>query len=86
MEVASKEFRKLDGLYRVPLPQDMCRHLGLMENTPVDITENKGCIEIRKAVNTCIFCGNENQADLFIYERKIVCRKCAEKIGEKRCV
>lgn len=71
--------RRLDELGRVVLPIELRRSFNLSEHDRVEITTEDDKIILRKYEPNCCFCGSGR--DLKEYKGKLVCAKCAEKLG-----
>lgn len=70
--------RKLDGLGRIVIPQEMRKSLGLQEGDEVEIQLENGVLQLRKFAPGCVFCGGSR--DLVTYENKHICGECLQKI------
>lgn len=75
--------RKLDDLNRVALPVEICNRLGFKNSEKLLIVANQDHIEIHKAMNTCVFCGNDCETDLIEHNGVYVCYMCAGIIENK---
>lgn len=70
--------RKIDELGRLVIPKEMRKELDIGEHDPVDITNEKHQIIIKKHENRCTLCGSDNK--LIEFKDKKVCKKCLEEI------
>ena len=73
--------RKVDELGRVVIPIELRNNLGIKEKDPIEIFVDGSSIVLKKYEPNCIFCGNSK--NLMTYNDKLICEKCAEKIGKK---
>ena len=71
--------RRMDELGRVVIPMELRNQFKIVEKDPIEIFVDGSSIVLRKYEPNCIFCGNTK--DLYEYNDKLVCRKCAEKIS-----
>ena len=71
--------RRVDELGRVVIPIEIRNQFNIMEKDPIEIYVDGSSIILKKFEPNCIFCGN-NQ-DLLSYHDKLICTKCANKIG-----
>ena len=70
--------RKIDNLGRIVIPMDFRKALEIAEWDELAISLNNDEIVIRKAQNTCTFCGSEEA--LTEYEGRFLCKPCLEKL------
>ena len=52
--------RKLDELGRVAIPQEYCEKLGIKYNDKIDIIFENNVLILKKAADTCVYCGKED--------------------------
>lgn len=70
--------RKLDVLGRIVLPMELRNQLNLSEKDPIEIFVDGSSIILKKYEPNCVLCGSSK--DLFMYNDKLICRKCQEKL------
>ena len=70
--------RKIDELGRLVIPKEMRKELDIGEHDPVDITNEKNQIIIKKHENRCTLCGSNK--NLMNFKEKKVCKKCLEEM------
>lgn len=73
--------RKVDELGRVVIPIELRNKLDIKVKDPIEIFVDGSSIVLKKYEPNCIFCGNSKE--LINYNEKLICEKCAEKIGKK---
>lgn len=73
--------RKVDELGRVVIPIELRNKFDIQVKDPIEIFVDGSSIVLKKYEPNCIFCGNSK--NLLTYNEKLVCQKCAEKIGKK---
>lgn len=71
--------RRMDELGRVVIPMELRNQFKIVEKDPIEIFVDGSSIVLRKYEPNCIFCGNTK--DLYEYNDKLVCSRCAEKIS-----
>ena len=71
--------RRVDELGRVVIPIEIRNQFNIVEKDPIEIYVEGSTIILKKFEPNCIFCGNTK--DLLSYHDKLVCKKCADKIG-----
>ena len=71
--------RRMDELGRVVIPMELRNKFKIVEKDPIEIFVDGSSIVLKKYEPNCIFCGNTK--NLYEYNDKRVCGKCAEKIG-----
>lgn len=71
--------RKVDELGRVVIPIEIRNQYNISVKDPVEIFVDGGSIVLKKYEPNCVFCGNTN--NLIDYKDKLVCKKCANKLG-----
>lgn len=71
--------RKVDGLGRVVLPNELRRSLEIKYKTPLEIYVDNTDIILRKYEPTCLFCGNNE--NVVAFKGKNVCKECLVTIG-----
>lgn len=71
--------RRVDELGRVVIPIEIRNQFNIVEKDPIEIYVDGSSIILKKFEPNCIFCGN-NQ-DLLSFHDKLICTKCANKIG-----
>lgn len=72
--------RKVDELGRVVIPIELRRTLGIDLKDALEIYVDEEKIILKKYEPACIFCGSAK--DVIHYENKLVCKECAQKLGE----
>ena len=72
--------RKMDELGRIVLPMELRKKLGINRQDPIEIYVDGDSIILRKAGNTCIFCGAED--GLSEYLGKSICADCKKNIAK----
>lgn len=73
--------RRVDELGRVVIPIELRNKFDINVKDPIEIFVDGNSIVLKKYEPNCIFCGSAK--DLINYNDKLVCKKCAEKIGKK---
>lgn len=73
--------RRVDELGRVVIPIEIRNQFNIVEKDPIEIYVNDSSIILKKYEPNCIFCGNSKK--LITYNDKLICEKCAEKIGKQ---
>ena len=73
--------RRVDELGRVVLPIELRNKFGITEKDPMEIYVDGSSIILKKYEPNCIFCGSTK--NLITHNDKLICEKCAEKIGKK---
>lgn len=73
--------RKVDELGRVVLPIELRNKFDIKVKDPIEIFVDGSAIVLRKYEPNCIFCGSSK--NLITHNDKLICEKCAEKIGKK---
>ena len=71
--------RRVDELGRVVIPIEIRNQFNIVEKDPIEIYVKDSSIVLKKFEQNCIFCGNTK--DLLSYHDKLICQKCANKIG-----
>ena len=71
--------RRVDELGRVVIPIEIRNQFNIVEKDPIEIYVEGSSIVLKKFEPNCIFCGNTK--DLLTYKDKLICNKCAKKIG-----
>ena len=71
--------RRMDELGRVVIPMELRNQFKIVEKDPIEIFVDGSSIVLRKYEPNCIFCGSTK--DLYEYNDKLVCSRCAEKIS-----
>lgn len=72
--------RKVDELGRIVVPMELRKTLDIKEKDPIEIFTDGDSIILRKYTDSCIFCGDNENAVRF--EGKIICKSCLEKLKE----
>ncbi len=72
--------RRVDELGRVVIPIEIRNQFNIVEKDPIEIYVEGSSIVLKKFEPNCVFCGNTK--DLLSYHDKLICSKCANKIGE----
>lgn len=68
--------KTIDDLGRIVLPKEIRKSLGFDIRSSVELyVEDDGLI-IKKAKDSCIFCGSSD--DLTEFKEKVVCQKCVK--------
>ena len=73
--------RRVDELGRVVIPIELRNKLDIKVKDPIEIFVDSNAIVLKKYEPNCIFCGNSKE--LVSYNEKLICEKCAKKIGKK---
>lgn len=73
--------RKVDELGRVVLPIELRNKFDIKVKDPIEIFVDGNSIVLKKYESNCIFCGSSK--NLITHNDKLICEKCAEKIGKK---
>lgn len=73
--------RRVDELGRVVIPIELRNKFNIQVKDPIEIFVDGSSIVLKKYEPNCIFCGNSK--NLISHNDKLVCEKCAEKIGKK---
>ena len=71
--------RRVDELGRVVIPMELRNKFEIAEKDQIEIYVEGSNIILKKYEPNCIFCGNSK--NLIAFKDKLVCPKCAEKIG-----
>lgn len=71
--------RRVDELGRVVIPIEIRNQFDIVEKDPIEIYVDGSTIVLKKFEPNCIFCGNTK--NLLTYNNKLICNKCANKIG-----
>lgn len=71
--------RRVDELGRVVIPIEIRNQFNIVEKDPIEIYVDGSSIILKKFEPNCLFCGNTK--DLSSYHDKLICNKCAKKIG-----
>ena len=74
--------RKMDELGRVVIPIEIRNQFGIAEKDPMEIYVDGSSIILKKYEPNCIFCGSSKK--LIDYQGRLICEKCAEKIGKAK--
>ncbi|MEE3429178.1 MAG: AbrB/MazE/SpoVT family DNA-binding domain-containing protein [Ruminococcus sp.] len=77
--MAYTSYKKIDDVGRVVLPKDVREELGLRINDMIKIDVEKDTIVIRKAEESCVFCGKNGS--LKHYMGKTVCANCIKQLN-----
>ena len=72
--------RKMDELGRIVLPMELRKKMGINRQDPIEIYVDGDSIILKKAGNTCIFCGKSE--DLSEYCGKSICAECKKNISK----
>ncbi len=72
--------RRVDELGRVVLPIELRNKFGITEKDPMEIYVDGSSIVLKKFEPNCIFCGSSKK--LADYQGKMICEKCADKVGK----
>ena len=72
--------RRVDELGRVVLPIELRNKFGITEKDPMEIYVDGSSIILKKYEPNCMFCGSSKK--LIDFKDKLICEKCAEKIGK----
>ena len=70
--------RPVDSLGRVVIPMEIRENLGIETKDLLEISLEGDKIILRKACDSCIFCGADGE--LLEFESKKLCAKCLEKL------
>ena len=74
--------RRVDELGRVVIPIELRNKFGITEKDPMEIYVDGSPIILKKYEPNCIFCGSSKK--LIDYQGRLICEKCAEKIGKAK--
>lgn len=66
--------RQIDELGRLVIPKDIRDALNIRARDYLEIVQGEGCFTVRKADETCVFCGASEQ--LSEYRDRFVCSAC----------
>lgn len=72
--------RKVDELGRIVIPIEIRNKFEINEKDPLEISIDNSSIILKKYEPNCIFCGNSKK--LVSYNDRLICPKCAGKIGK----
>lgn len=70
--------RKVDELGRIVIPSEIRKHLGIEQDTILEVELCNNDVIIRKAEDTCRLCGSVR--DLRKIGDTFICRECANEI------
>lgn len=73
--------RRVDELGRVVIPIELRNKFDIQVKDPIEIFVDGSAIVLKKYEPNCIFCGNSK--NLVEFNDKLVCEKCAGKLGKK---
>ena len=73
--------RKVDEVGRIVLPVELRRKFDINKLDPMEMYTEDDCIILKKYEPTCIFCGESK--DVFEFNEKTVCKKCAKELIEQ---
>lgn len=68
--------RQIDNLGRIVIPMDFRKALEIHDWDELRMCREGDRIVVTKAVDTCTFCGNEEE--LIPYHSKFICKSCLE--------
>ena len=74
--------RRVDELGRVVIPIELRNQFNIVEKDPIEIYVDGSSIILKKYEPNCIFCGSSKK--LIDYQGRLICEKCAEKIGKAK--
>ena len=66
------------------IPIELRNKFGITEKDPMEIYVDGSSIILKKYEPNCIFCGSSKK--LIDYQGRLICEKCAEKIGKAKAV
>lgn len=72
--------RQLDALGRVVIPIEMRRKLNIENRDEVEIYSENDCIIIKKAGESCVFCGCTD--NLLTFKDRYVCSGCLAQLKQ----
>lgn len=72
--------RQLDALGRVVIPIEMRRNLNIGSRDHVEVCAEDDSIIIKKAGESCVFCGSTE--NLLIFREKRVCSDCLAQLKQ----
>lgn len=75
--------RKVDELGRIVLPIELRRTLDIEERDPLEIHVEGDQIVLKKYAPSCIFCGTEE--DLQLFRGKRICQGCIAALAAGVC-
>ena len=78
---SKNRIKQIDDLGRIVIPKDIRKGLGIHSGDDLVISAEQGCIKIRKAQESCVFCGT--QENLAVYKDKCVCQACREELSSR---
>ena len=71
--------RRIDELGRFVIPKEIREQLGMVSNTPIEISLGDDCIILKKQQGQrCVFCSSDDNLELF--KNKYVCKKCIKEL------
>ena len=73
--------RKIDNLGRIVIPMDIRKTLEIRDWDELAITLEGKNIVIKKANDSCTFCGKEK--NLIPFENKFICSSCLEALNKR---
>ena len=73
--------RKIDNLGRIVIPMDIRKALEIRDWDELSIAREGKTILIKKAKDSCTFCGKEK--DLIPFENKFICSSCLEALKNR---
>ena len=76
---SKNRIKQIDELGRIVIPKDIRKGLGIQSGDDLVISAEQGCIKIRKAQESCVFCGSRE--DLTQYKDKCLCQACRKELG-----
>ena len=72
--------RQLDALGRVVIPVEMRRKLNISSGDHVEIFSESDSIIIKKAGESCVFCGSED--NILLFKDRYVCGECLAQLKQ----
>ena len=72
--------RPVDALGRVVIPMEIRENLNINTKDLLDISVSGNQIVLTKHGNSCVFCDSGD--DLVVFEGKMVCKSCLEKLSK----
>ena len=74
--------RKIDELGRIVVPIEIRRSFDISSQDSVEIHTTDEGILIKKHIDKCVFCGNDDS--LITFKDKLICSGCANGIAETK--
>ena len=75
--------REIDEVGRIVIPKEIRNAKGIGGGTTFEIYSDGDSIILKRAYNTCIFCGEKNEGALITFKDKPVCKTCLSLMKEE---